>query len=142
MLGFYYSSVLYLGKSEKFQPYYEDWNNALGSALSQFASSHPEATTFIFSSWDTFIPILDSPTGHGFKTTDPMMSRGGIWLDGLHPTSVVHKILAEDIAKFQSLRILRFDARTTLSMFPFFMRKLLLAVRPLPFNEVYSDLFR
>jgi phospholipase/lecithinase/hemolysin len=54
----------------------------------------------MFSSWESFNRILDDPTAHGFETSDPTTSGGGIWFDALHPTSAVHKILAEDIGKF------------------------------------------
>ncbi|KAF8591063.1 carbohydrate esterase family 16 protein [Ramaria rubella] len=86
-----------LSNSEKPNKY-EAWNEILHS--SDFGSSHPDATTLVFSSWNTFTRILDDPVGHGFEPEDLKKWMGGIWMDHLHPTSAVHKILADDIAEF------------------------------------------
>jgi len=73
-----------------------EWNNLLQIAAQTFAAKHPDATVMVFSSWDTFNRVLDNPTDSGFTDDDETE----IWIDHIHPTSRMHKIIAHDLASF------------------------------------------
>ncbi|WWC95230.1 hypothetical protein V866_002088 [Kwoniella sp. B9012] len=78
------------------------WNDLLPSRVQHWISK-PNTTSKIFSAHDVFTEIFDDPTKYGFKHEDPDGSTGGIWVDGLHPTSQVHKVLADELEKFLSV---------------------------------------
>jgi hypothetical protein len=59
-----------------------------------------DLSVFIFSSWDTFMSILDYPDAYNFEEGDVDEPQGRIWMDHLHPTSEVHAILAKHLYKF------------------------------------------
>lgn len=52
----------------------------------------------VYSSYDTFIRVLDDPESHGFAPEDVGKKGGAIWHDNLHPTSAMHAIIAKDMA--------------------------------------------
>jgi phospholipase/lecithinase/hemolysin len=80
---------------------YADWNAALCSSITSFASEHPDATALLFSSNATFTRVLVDPEGHGFHDKDAARKPGkGIWMDFLHPTNKMHDIVAKDLAAF------------------------------------------
>ncbi|KAK0459791.1 uncharacterized protein EV420DRAFT_1629173 [Desarmillaria tabescens] len=81
---------------------YHDWNSCLAKALGSFASSHPDTTVMLFSSYQTFCSIFDNPVDHGFEEKDLRKRGGAIWYDHLHPTSAVHDIIAAYLADFLS----------------------------------------
>lgn len=54
----------------------------------------------IFPAWQTFTRVLDDPRAVGFAQDDVVRERGGIWVDHLHPTSAMHKIVADELAAF------------------------------------------
>lgn len=93
------SSVPQHLKNKENSPY-ESWNSQLLTALKEFAANHVEATVLLFSSWDTFARVLDSPTQFGFTESDSNTERGGIWVDHMHPTSKMHEIIAKDLMLF------------------------------------------
>ncbi|KAI0780920.1 hypothetical protein BD413DRAFT_15510 [Trametes elegans] len=80
----------------------EMWNQCLRSRVAKFASSHPDATTLSFSSWDTFTRVLDDPVAHGFGPEQVSRAGGDIWVDNLHPSTKMHDWVAHDIAKFMN----------------------------------------
>ena len=65
-----------------------------------FEEVHPDATVFIFSSWDLFTTVLDNPVRYGFKEEDRSKNGGGIWVDRLHPTTKMHEIIAKGIVEY------------------------------------------
>ena len=75
------------------------WNVALRAEAERFAASHAEASVFIYSSWATFTKVLDDPTAFGFSQQDVRKAAGSIWVDRLHPTSKMHDLVAQDMAK-------------------------------------------
>ncbi|CCM04610.1 uncharacterized protein FIBRA_06792 [Fibroporia radiculosa] len=79
---------------------FEFWNSELRSRISVFSTSHPAATVMLFSSWDTFMRILNDPISHGFEKEDIAKSRGSFWVDHLHPTTKVHDWIAKDLYEF------------------------------------------
>lgn len=88
-----------IGKS-KLSVSYEDWNGHLREGLGGFRRKFIDASVLLFSSWDIFTRILDSPETFGFPATDVCKAGGAIWVDQLHPTSAVHAIIAKDVMEF------------------------------------------
>ncbi|KAJ7242921.1 hypothetical protein C8J57DRAFT_64542 [Mycena rebaudengoi] len=82
------------------EPNYINWNVELKRAAASFSAAHPDSTVMLFSSWDTFTTILNSPSIHGFPTEDAGRKRASIWVDFLHPTTKMHDFIARDIAAF------------------------------------------
>ena len=72
----------------------------LRESTSKFVTEHPDATVFIFSSWDLFTTVLDDPVQYGFKEEDRSKNGGGIWVDRLHPTTKMHEIIAKGIVEY------------------------------------------
>lgn len=58
-----------------------------------------DAMVFLYSAYDTFSRILDDPVSHGFTAEDARRQRGALFVDGLHPTSAVHKIVAQHVGE-------------------------------------------
>lgn len=87
--------------SDTGMPRYNDWNVALRSSLTSFASGHADATVLLFSSHATFSRILDDPVAHDFHEADAARRGGkGIWMDHLHPTSKMHEFVAKDLGAY------------------------------------------
>ncbi|TFY72677.1 hypothetical protein EVG20_g339 [Dentipellis fragilis] len=85
---------------QKHPTIYEIWNTTLDCRAKAFASSHPDATVMILSAWGTFSRVLDDPVACGFAQDSGRKAGGDIWFDRLHPTSAMHKIIADDIFEF------------------------------------------
>lgn len=79
---------------------YLNWNTSLATAATLFATTHPDTTVMIYSSWDTFTALLDDPAAHGFPVQDIKKVGASVWYDHLHPTSRVHDLVARDMARF------------------------------------------
>ncbi|RPD55355.1 hypothetical protein L226DRAFT_468947 [Lentinus tigrinus ALCF2SS1-7] len=78
------------------------WNAKLGDAARAFATAHPDATVLIWSSWHLFSRVYSDPESFGFGEEDLADDEGGIFIDGLHPTSAMHAIVAAQILDFLS----------------------------------------
>ncbi|PVG00361.1 hypothetical protein CPB86DRAFT_782701 [Serendipita vermifera] len=59
-----------------------------------------DVSMFVFSSWNTFMSILDYPEAYHFDSDDVDEAEGPIWMDNLHPTSKVHAIIAKHLFNF------------------------------------------
>jgi phospholipase/lecithinase/hemolysin len=79
---------------------YNSWNAALGKTAETFASRHEDVTVLIYSSHATFTKILDNPEKYGFNAADVRKPWASVWVDQLHPTSKVHRVVAQDVAEF------------------------------------------
>ncbi|KAF8625822.1 hypothetical protein AX15_005202 [Amanita polypyramis BW_CC] len=89
-----------LGRSRKRENRYDKWNIALREAITTFAAGHEDITVLLYSSHATFTKILDEPGKYGFEAADLRKRGGSIWVDHLHPSSAVHRVVAADIAAF------------------------------------------
>ncbi|KAK2466860.1 hypothetical protein APHAL10511_001118 [Amanita phalloides] len=96
------SPALPLDYFSKRENCYDMWNAALRKAVETFASSHEDVTVLLYSSHATFTKILDNPEEYGFNAGDVRRREGSVWADHLHPTSKVHRIVAQDVAGFLS----------------------------------------
>lgn len=90
---------------------YQLWNKTLKQYVSDFASKHSEATTMVFSSYNTFSRVLQNPVTFGFEEKDVRKFAGNIWVDHIHPTSRVHWVIAKDISTFLNAQA-SFNERT------------------------------
>ena len=72
------------------------WNIALTSQVAELQAKHPHIAVRIFPTHALFSDIFQSPGSYGFSEADVGKAYGGkIWMDGLHPTSAVHSIIAD-----------------------------------------------
>jgi len=79
---------------------YHTWNLTLEQELRKWASTHPDITAFLFSSWDSFSRVLDDPSAFGFDPSDIFQAGGAIWVDRLRPTSAMHRVIADYVVSF------------------------------------------
>ena len=63
-----------------------------------FCARHPEATVIIFSSWAVFSQVSTSSSLGGLRMGDA--SYESLFVDGFHPSSVFHSVIAQDIEEF------------------------------------------
>ena len=96
-LGIQFSSAI-----PNFRRHYEVWNELLREHTARFSAAHPDITTLLFSSWDTFTRVLDDPVRHGFGPEHVSRPGGDIWVDNLHPSTKMHDWVAHDLSKFLS----------------------------------------
>ncbi|OSD02185.1 carbohydrate esterase family 16 protein [Trametes coccinea BRFM310] len=74
-----------------------NWSKALREMGSRFSTEHEDATVLLWSSWAFFSRILTNPTTYGFLEDDAHEVEGGILVDGLHSTTRVHRLIAEEL---------------------------------------------
>ena len=55
---------------------------------------------FIFSAWDLFSEVFEDPVSYGFGNDDIGKAGGRIWVDKIHPTERMHKLVAERAKEF------------------------------------------
>lgn len=79
---------------------YLDWNERLHAGAKDFHTKHPNITALMYSSWDIFDKVNNEPTRFGFSNRDLRKRGGAIWMDHLHPTSRMHKVVATDLEAF------------------------------------------
>ncbi|KAG8722613.1 hypothetical protein FRC08_017446 [Ceratobasidium sp. 394] len=72
------------------------WNAQLVESALDFSVQHVDASTLVFSSWDTISTIINNPAF--YNITNPTAIGGGVWQDDLHITSFVHYRIANDLA--------------------------------------------
>ncbi|CEL62193.1 hypothetical protein RSOLAG1IB_10275 [Rhizoctonia solani AG-1 IB] len=72
------------------------WNGQLTTSALAFSNQNTDASTLVFSSWDTFNTLLNDPSH--YNLTSPTTIGGDIWKDDLHQTSAVHYRIANDLA--------------------------------------------
>jgi hypothetical protein len=77
-----------------------EWNAALDECVEVFRRDHEDITVEIYDAAKLFTEVLDDPKKYGFKDAVSDCSDDGVWLDYLHPTSAMHKVLAADVVKF------------------------------------------
>ncbi|KAI5832105.1 hypothetical protein K523DRAFT_414445 [Schizophyllum commune Tattone D] len=70
------------------------WNDHLRAKVTEW-TSETQAKTTLFSSHEVISDILGEPDKHGFTKEDVAKEGGEIWVDDLHLSSAVHRILAE-----------------------------------------------
>ena len=63
----------------------------------KFSAAHPDATVFIFSSWDVFSRVLADPTTGGFAEG---VERVALFVDGFHPSSEFHGVFSREFLTF------------------------------------------
>ncbi|KZS92119.1 hypothetical protein SISNIDRAFT_550594 [Sistotremastrum niveocremeum HHB9708] len=79
---------------------YQKFNAASRTAGNDFVVNHQRSTVLPFSAFDLFNQVLDDPEGFGFEKTDVGRAGGGIWVDRIHPTTGMHKVVADALCQF------------------------------------------
>ncbi|KAG8782732.1 hypothetical protein FRC12_020483 [Ceratobasidium sp. 428] len=92
--------VIYPNISQRFASICSMWNRLFRCRIDAFSEEHPDASCFQFSSHKCLNNILDNPTKHSFLQEDVTKYGGEIWVDHIHLTSSVHKILATDVLEY------------------------------------------
>ncbi|KAG9093837.1 hypothetical protein FS749_013643 [Ceratobasidium sp. UAMH 11750] len=92
--------VIHPNISKRFGSICSMWNRLLQDRTKKFSEGHPDVRCFQFSSHSCLSDILDNPVKHGFAEADATEYGGGIWVDNIHLTSAVHKIIADDVLQF------------------------------------------
>lgn len=97
------------------------WNTALANMVNMMRQSHPDATVFLYDAWTTFSDVITDPTSRQgtsnlsttatwcdqyIDTDDPYACNSDckygcveqyMWQDYIHPTWVIHEVLASEI---------------------------------------------
>ncbi|CAL1704183.1 unnamed protein product [Somion occarium] len=94
------SPAVPVGRAESTSLINKLWNQILREAVTHFTSTHPDATAFIYSSYNLFTRILDDPVAYGFQLEDRRKRGGRIWKDHIHPKTRVHQEIARDVSAF------------------------------------------
>ncbi|TDL15150.1 hypothetical protein BD410DRAFT_778335 [Rickenella mellea] len=79
---------------------FHTWNTHLHASLHKFSSTHPSATTLLFSSWAFWNSVYDNPETFGFTPADVQERGGKVWLSNLLITSRMHAVFAEEMVGF------------------------------------------
>lgn len=87
------------GVSIEMEERVETWNDSLRTQATAFAADAKEATVLLFSSHQLLSDILEDPLAYDLTEDDPTTEGGGIWIDDLHLTEDVHRILGEQLFK-------------------------------------------
>lgn len=81
----------------------KEWNEVLHTLANKIEGEHKDTSIFVFPTWELFTDIIDNPVRYGFTYWDAEKPFGGeMWMDGLHPTSAVHKIIADHVVELLS----------------------------------------
>lgn len=54
----------------------------------------------MYSSYALFTKVNEDPAKYGFAPEDVKKRRGPMWMDHLHPTTKMHKVIADDLEGF------------------------------------------
>ena len=65
---------------------------------SKFVTEHPDVTVFIFSTFEVFSRLLSGSRSTG--DTDQGSDHTTLFVDGFHPASQVHAMLAKEMCNF------------------------------------------
>lgn len=84
---------------------YVNWNIALHSGVSKFASEHSDATTMVFRVHELFHKALDSPELFNLDPTTVNDEGGSVWFDPIHISSQMHRIVADGLISFLNEKI-------------------------------------
>jgi phospholipase/lecithinase/hemolysin len=80
-----------------------DWNVALAELATRFRQFHTDVDVLVYDVAALFAEVLDHPTKYGFRNASSYGGEDCVWLDILHPTSAMHKVIAADVARFLSV---------------------------------------
>jgi hypothetical protein len=80
-----------------------DWNVALAELATRFRQFHTDVSVLVYDVAALFSEVLDNPTKYGFRNGTSYDGEDCVWLDILHPTSAMHKVIAADVARFLSV---------------------------------------
>ncbi|KIO19678.1 carbohydrate esterase family 16 protein [Tulasnella calospora MUT 4182] len=77
------------------------WNQVLKRRIqTEFMTAHPDASVFVFDTWELFERMLTNPTEFGFSVKAGRGFDQEMYWDSIHPTSAVHRVVARAVADF------------------------------------------
>jgi len=81
---------------------YRKWNSLLHEQTKTFHANpeHSDCTILMYSSYNIFTRVNEEPEKFGFPPGDVKRKGGSMWMDHLHPTSKMHKVIADDLEGF------------------------------------------
>ncbi|KAM0201439.1 hypothetical protein ACHAQD_011218 [Fusarium lateritium] len=106
----------------------QDWNKRIRLLQAQFLKAHPSANVFVYDTYPLFQQVYQRPsqfketsvykdtknycTKYAKGTKTPETKLDGckyaadeyLWINDLHPTSPIHRLLGKDIARFLSTK--------------------------------------
>ncbi|KAI0365129.1 hypothetical protein BV20DRAFT_1102819 [Pilatotrama ljubarskyi] len=88
--------------SEKLKDTVLAWNATLRQAAERFHAEHPDATVLVWSAWRLSTDLLADPESFGFGQEEAAKEEGQLFEDGLHPTSALHRVIAQELLAFLS----------------------------------------
>lgn len=84
---------------------YNNWNLALHSKVSNFASEHSDVTAMVFPVHELFRTVLDSPAVFNLDASTVNDEGGSVWFDSIHITSQMHRVVADGLIEFLDRQI-------------------------------------
>ncbi|KAI0628908.1 hypothetical protein C8Q77DRAFT_1076590 [Trametes polyzona] len=85
-------------KTPRARTAYEAWNPLLREGARTFSAAHPDATVFLFSSWELFTRIRANPSLVGPTAEGGIADK--LFVDGFHLSSAVHAVIAREFLAF------------------------------------------
>ena len=79
-------------KAPRAKDAYKAWNPLLEENATKFCAAHPDASVFIFSSWEVFTRHLEEA-----ETSE---ARDALFVDGFHPGTHLHGVIANELQSF------------------------------------------
>ena len=79
-------------KTPRAKDAYNAWNPLLEENATKFCAAHPDASVFIFSSWEVFTRHLEEA-----ETSE---ARDALFVDGFHPGTHLHGVIANVLQSF------------------------------------------
>ncbi|KAG8911870.1 hypothetical protein FRC01_005433 [Tulasnella sp. 417] len=77
------------------------WNESLKTRIhTEFTVRHPDASVFVFDTWELFERMLTNPADFGFSAGAGRGFDQEMYWDSIHPTSAVHRVVAKVVADF------------------------------------------
>jgi phospholipase/lecithinase/hemolysin len=89
--------ALQSGVEEEMKDRCQTWNDLLASRVREFAQGSSKANVLLFSANKWLSGFLDDPQAYGFSIEDVSKEDGTIWMDNLHLTPAVHRLLGKAI---------------------------------------------
>ncbi|KAG8901465.1 hypothetical protein FRB99_005294 [Tulasnella sp. 403] len=77
-----------------------DWNNMLSKLIDTFVEQHQGSSVFLFDAHACFERMFNDPPKYGFPKGSGKAYDKHMYVDHIHPSSGMHKVIAEELAAF------------------------------------------
>lgn len=86
--------------SSHYLPHLKEDSDALPPIATAEGQINEGVSVMFFSSYEFLSAVLDRPKAYDLLEADINKMDGSIWVDHIHPTSMVHDLLARDLSRF------------------------------------------